>query len=201
MSEPVHLYARHGQTKANIQNVFRSRMDVPLDPKGEAEAHQAAVWLKQRYPVQLIISSPMQRAKQTAEIYGQHFGIQPQVDARLAPWDAGVLTGMPRTPKTEKMRDFYIQHADIVIPQGESIMQSENRAMSLLQDVAKFPGRVLMVTHGSGIKAADTVTSGHREPTGDSALVEPGGIVGVFHSGDKFELRPLFKGAEVGVHS
>lgn len=201
MNAPLHFYARHGQTQANIQNIFRSRLDVPLDPKGEKEAQQAAEWLAQRYPVHLIVTSPMKRAIATAQIYGKRLGLTPQVDARLAPWDAGLLTGMPRTQRTEKIRDFYIQHPDMKIPGGESIQGSEDRARSLLQDVGRFHGSVLAVTHGSGIKAADTVLSGHREPTGDSALVEPGGIVGVFHDGKGFTMRPLFREAEAGVHS
>jgi len=188
--------ARHGQTQANIQNIFRSRLDVPLDPKGEEEAHQAAQWLKERFPVNHIVTSPMERAQATAAIYGQHLGLQPQVDGRLAPWNAGKLTGMERTPYSERVRDFYIQHPDRPIPGGESIEQSEARMRDLLSVLPRVQGRVLLVTHGSGIKAADTVLSGKREPTGDSALVEPGGIVGIYHTGKGFGLKPLFREAE-----
>lgn len=196
MSEPLHFLARHGQTQANIQNIFRSRLDVPLDPKGEEEAHQAAQWLKERFPVNHIVTSPMQRAQATAAIYGQHLGLQPQVDGRLAPWDAGMLTGRERTPYSERVRDFYIQHPDRPIPGGESIEQSEARMRDLLSVLPRVQGRVLLVTHGSGIKAADTVLSGKREPTGDSALVEPGGIVGIYHTGKGMALKPLFREAE-----
>src|SRR6185437_14123685 len=164
VSEPLHFLARHGQTQANIQNIFRSRLDVPLDPKGEEEAHQAAQWLKERFPVNHIVTSPMQRAQATAAIYGQHLGLQPQVDGRLAPWNAGKLTGMERTPYSERVRDFYIQHPDRPIPGGESIEQSEARMRDLLSVLPRVQGRVLLVTHGSGIKAADTVLSGKREP-------------------------------------
>jgi len=196
VSEPLHFLARHGQTQANIQNIFRSRLDVPLDPKGEEEAHQAAQWLKERFPVNHIVTSPMQRAQATAAIYGQHLGLQPQVDGRLAPWNAGKLTGMERTPYSERVRDFYIQHPDRPIPGGESIEQSEARMRDLLSVLPRVQGRVLLVTHGSGIKAADTVLSGKREPTGDSALVEPGGIVGIYQTGKGFGLKPLFREAE-----
>src|SRR6185437_11018800 len=145
-----------------------------LDPKGEEEAHQAAQWLKERFPVNHIVTSPMQRAQATAAIYGQHLGLQPQVDGRLAPWNAGKLTGMERTPYSERVRDFYIQHPDRPIPAhmengkvmfpGESIEQSEARMRDLLSVLPRVQGRVLLVTHGSGIKAADTVLSGKREP-------------------------------------
>lgn len=196
MSEPLHFFARHGQTQANIQKIFRSRLDVPLDPKGEEEAHQAAEWLKERFPVDHIVTSPMQRAQATAAIYGQHLGIKPQVDGRLAPWDAGMLTGKERNAYTERVRDFYIQHPDRVIPGGESILQSEARMRDLLNVLPRVQGRVLLVTHGSGIKAADSVLSGKREPTGDSALVEPGGIVGIYQTGKGMALKPLFREAD-----
>ena len=192
------LLARHGSSLGNEQKVFRSRLDFPLDPKGQQEAHELGVHIAQFVHPTLIVASPMQRASHTAQIIGQHLNAPMEQDSRLLPWHVGQLMGLKRTPQTEQQRDWYIKHANIPIPGGESIQQSEQRMHAFLTSALNYSrkgGLALAVAHGSAIKAAHTLITGHREPTGDAALVEPGGLAGVFATPQGLQIHGLFKQA------
>lgn len=204
MEQPLVLLARHGQTAGNQAHIFRSRMDFPLDEKGVQDAHELGTRIAQHYPVRLIASSPMSRALQTAQVLAQHTGASVEKDSRLLPWHAGLLTGTKRTPKSEAVRDFYVQNAEKAIPGGESIAQSEQRMHGVLKAAiahGQRKGLVLLATHGSGVKAAETLVKGQRRPTGDAAMIEPGGLAGIFQGPNGLEMRPLFKGGEGQVSS
>jgi probable phosphoglycerate mutase len=200
--QPNVLLARHGQTAGNQAHIFRSRMDFPLDQKGEQDAHELGQHLATHFPVSVIVSSPMSRATKTAQIVSEHTGGNVEKDGRLLPWHAGLLTGKQRNVKSEAVRDFYVQHPETPIPGGESISHSEQRMKGILDAAMKFGSQgktPLLVTHGSGIKAAETIVRGKRTSTGDAALVEPGGLAGIFHGEKGLEIRPLFKQGTSGA--
>ncbi len=61
------VLVRHGQTAWNREVRFRGRADLPLDAFGRRQARATGRYLAERWPVQAVYSSPMQRAMQTAE--------------------------------------------------------------------------------------------------------------------------------------
>lgn len=196
MDRLVALLARHGRTQGNQAHIFRSRMDFPLDSEGEQDAQELGQHVAAHYPVKLIVSSPMARAEKTAQIVAQHTGSQVERDGRLLPWHAGLLTGKKRTAQSEKVRDFYVQNPQSAIPGGESIADSEHRFKGVLEAAVRHGAKgnlVLLSTHGSGLKAAETLITGKRTPTGDAAMIEPGGLAGVYHNEQGLSMRPLFK--------
>lgn len=205
MEKLVALLARHGRTQGNQAHIFRSRMDFPLDAEGEQDAHELGEHIAAHYPVKLIVTSPMKRAERTAQIVAQHDGAAIERDGRLLPWHAGLLTGKQRTAKSEAVRDYYVQHADSAIPGGESIAGSEERFKGVLEAAVRHGAKgnlVLLATHGSGLKSAETLIRGKRTPTGDAAMIEPGGLAGVFHDEQKgLSIRPLFKQGQGQVTS
>lgn len=199
--QPLVLLARHGQTAGNQARIFRSRMNFPLDAAGQKDANDLGAHIAQHYPISLIVSSPMQRSMETAHIVAQHTGSPVEKDGRLLPWHAGLLTGKQRNPKTEAVRDHYVQHANVPIPGGESIAHSEGRMKGVLEAALRHGQKnhpPLLMTHGSGIKAAETLVTGRRTATGDAAMVEPGGLAGIFRGEKGLEIRPLFKGGTDG---
>src|SRR4030067_832999 len=71
---------RHGQTAWNKGEIFRGRTDIPLDETGLREAEGAGEYLKE-IRVMTIYSSPLTRARQTAEkIAAFH-----QIEVKLLP--------------------------------------------------------------------------------------------------------------------
>lgn len=62
------LLVRHGENKANLTKEFSYRLiDYPLTPKGRVQAEQTADYLS-AYPITQVFSSPLKRARETAEI-------------------------------------------------------------------------------------------------------------------------------------
>ena len=89
----MRLYVtRHGQTQYNIEVRICGRANVRLTEKGISQAHELAQEM-QDTDVDLIISSPLIRAKETADIVGQTIGAPVEVDERLAERDYGVIDG------------------------------------------------------------------------------------------------------------
>ena len=83
---------RHGQTQYNIEVRICGRANVRLTEKGISQAHELAQSM-QDTDVDLIISSPLVRAKETADIVGAAIGVPVEVDDRLAERDYGVIDG------------------------------------------------------------------------------------------------------------
>lgn len=69
----VVYFVRHGESRANVEKVFAgSRYDVPLTAAGLQQA-KATGMLRDK-PIDIIVSSPLQRAKQTAKCIAEEIG-------------------------------------------------------------------------------------------------------------------------------
>src|SRR5262245_55843343 len=86
-------FLRHGQTDWNRAGKCQGRRDVPLSMQGEAEAHAAGPHLK-GLGINAICTSPLQRARNTAQIVGRALGL-PVVDVPgLEEMDVGPYEGI-----------------------------------------------------------------------------------------------------------
>lgn len=83
------ILARHGRTAANAQGLLQGRMDLPLDEVGQEQARKIAVALAS---VDVVISSPLLRAVETAEALGKKI----EIDDRWIEMDFGNLDGQRR---------------------------------------------------------------------------------------------------------
>src|SRR6202040_3558641 len=83
--------ARHGQTAYNFERRFQGQLPVPLDDTGRTQAFDLAERAS-TYGFQALWSSPLLRARETADIVGQRIGLKPREDARLMETDAGDWT-------------------------------------------------------------------------------------------------------------
>ncbi|MFW5709228.1 MAG: histidine phosphatase family protein, partial [Chloroflexota bacterium] len=82
---------RHGQSIVNIERRIKCRrLDGDLTTLGYNQAHKAGLWLKEKR-IRYIVTSPVMRAQQTAEIIGKVLNLRPQVDDRLREMDCGDL--------------------------------------------------------------------------------------------------------------
>ncbi|MGA3221903.1 MAG: histidine phosphatase family protein [Acidimicrobiales bacterium] len=80
---------RHGETEWSASGQHTSRTDVPLTAAGEEQARSLSAALGD-LPFQLVLSSPRQRARRTAELAG----FRPEIDGDLVEWDYGDLEGL-----------------------------------------------------------------------------------------------------------
>jgi broad specificity phosphatase PhoE len=145
----VLLLVRHGETAANVEGLLLGRADPPLTERGRSQARAVAAALPA--PTRLI-SSPLQRARDTAAAFTQSV----EIDERWIELDYGALDRQPASALTAA--DWARWRADpAFVPEGgESLTALGDRVRAACADVAKAAagGVVVVVTHVSPIKAA-----------------------------------------------
>lgn len=143
---------RHGRTAWNAGEVFRGREDIPLDPVGETEARLLAERLRGER-LEVIFSSPLRRAKQTAFFISEQTGA-PVVEAEeLIDLDYGQWQGSTLQEVRDCFPELYelwlkFPH-EVVFPSGEGLKDVLGRVGPFVQAVLeRFDGKtVAFVTH------------------------------------------------------
>ncbi|HUR09110.1 MAG TPA: histidine phosphatase family protein [Nonomuraea sp.] len=146
MDEMVLL--RHGATEWSTVGKHTGRTDVPLTPGGEEQARALAPLVKE-VPFDLVLVSPAQRARRTAELAGLEAY---EVDADLWEWDYGGYEGIT-TPTIRETHPGWYLWRDGVIPgdaehPGESAADVGARADRVIARAKAAEGRVALVAHG-----------------------------------------------------
>lgn len=135
--------ARHGETEWALSGKHTGRTDIPLTAKGEREARHLAErlnWLTFTH----VLSSPLQRARRTAELAG-YAGVV-KVEPDLLEWNYGQYEGLSSAeihkldPNWQLFRDG--------APGGEEVLQIADRADRLLGRLRALDGTVLLFAHG-----------------------------------------------------
>jgi len=129
------LLARHGQTEWNVSHRRQGRLDSPLTAQGIEHAHQVAR-AAAAYPVDAIASSPLGRARRTAEIVSQALGLGVVVIDDLAEIDHGSFTTLT-TEEIDRLHPGWSveREADLYhwrFPGGESYEDARERAERVL---------------------------------------------------------------------
>ena len=138
--------ARHGETPWNVENRVSGRTDVPLTEKGVEQARLLAQNAMGK-GIEVIIASPLLRARQTAQAVSEAISVPIELDERLIELDFGSFEGGPRSdPEFQYTRAQFPTR----YPGGESAFQLAHRVYSCLEDVKrKYAGKtVLLVCHG-----------------------------------------------------
>ncbi len=135
--------ARHGQTEWSAAGRHTGRTDVPLTAAGERQA----VALGERLvgvEFALVLASPLERARRTAELAG--FGDALAFDVDVMEVDYGSYEGLT-TAEIQLSRPDWDLWRD-GCPGGETIAQAAARAERVLARARAVEGRVLLVGHG-----------------------------------------------------
>lgn len=106
---------RHGQTDWNVAARLQGSTDIPLNDTGRQQARKAAEVLASE-GIDRIISSPLSRALETAQLVGARIGVEPETDARLLERHFGLFEGMTIDEvrrHREQMQDFMRREPDI----------------------------------------------------------------------------------------
>jgi probable phosphoglycerate mutase len=144
MPEPEGLWlVRHGETEWSASGRHTSRTDVPLTAAGGQEARDLSAALDaQRF--ELVLSSPRQRARRTAELAG----FRPEIDQDLAEWDYGDLEGLTIDQIRARYPGWTIWSGPW--PGGERPADVEARADRVVRRVLALAdgARALVFAHG-----------------------------------------------------
>lgn len=147
------LLIRHGQTDWNVEGRYTGQADIPLNNTGREQAGEAAAQLRDA-PPDVIYSSDLQRARETAEIIAREFTLGVHVDKRLREIDQGDWEGMLFPDIKQRFeREFERQRSDplnVGPPGGETIGQVWERVVAAADDIShQHPhARVALVSHG-----------------------------------------------------
>ena len=163
MTETILGLLRHGQTDWNIDLRLQGSTDIPLNDTGRTQARLAASSLN-REDWDVIIASPLSRAKDTADIVALELGMNVVVVPELIERSFGVAEGLDHA----SWRKLYESHE--VIEGLESLEDLRTRTVQLLDLIAnEYSGqRVLAVSHGAFIrKVLNIVTKGELPREGE----------------------------------
>jgi probable phosphoglycerate mutase len=147
----VIVFARHGQTAPNRDGLVLGRADPELTGEGRRQAAALAAALAGE-PVTAILTSPLVRARQTAEAIGAACGLPVTVDERLLEIDWGTWEGRPAGSLAVADVDRW-RADDGTAPEGESLDSLSRRVGSFCLETLG-EGLVVAVSHVSPIKAA-----------------------------------------------
>jgi broad specificity phosphatase PhoE len=149
--------ARHGQTAYNHEGRFQGQQQIPLDETGRAQALELAERAAP-YGFRALWTSPLIRARETADAVAARTGLVPVEDPRLMETDAGDWTDRSfvevRGEAPELFDAFAAAEAGFGFPGGESFAEQEVRVEEALADVLLGELPALVVCHGMVIRAA-----------------------------------------------
>jgi broad specificity phosphatase PhoE len=168
------LVTRHGQTDWNVQKKVMGRCDEPLNEKGLEQAEETRKNLLTE-KIDLIICSPLQRAKQTAEVINKDRNIPIIYDERIIERDFGEFEG--KETKDFDFFGYWDYYKNEKYERAENIQEFFKRVYSFLDDILlKYKDKnVLIVAHG-GISVPIACYFNKNIPEG--SLVEAGLVLG-----------------------
>jgi probable phosphoglycerate mutase len=149
LTHRITILARHGETLLNVEGRFRGRLDPPLSNAGNAQALRLGNALGADNCAR-ILSSPRQRAQQTAQAIASNCNLTVDVDSRLDDVDYGAWTGLTSAEVAARWpNDFavFMSAPDTTrFPEGESIAALADRVWDAFVAVRLSRGMAL-VTH------------------------------------------------------
>lgn len=147
---------RHGQTEWNALGRLQGRKDIELNEVGKEQALTTGEKIKDE-KIDIIITSPLKRARETAEIINKQFNVEIIEDDRLMERCYGDLEGITKVELKEKKIQYpeiddacnYLKNIDIF--NMETIQDLCARIYECLDEITtKYKDEnVLIVTHGS----------------------------------------------------
>ncbi len=151
------LLLRHGQTDFSRQRRYSGRGNPELTDAGRRQAQAAARYLADRGGIDVVLSSPLQRAYDTAEAAATALGLTVTVDADLIETDFGAWEGLTFAEARERDPDLHgrwLRDTSLRPPDGESFDDVEERIQRVRKRIiAEHSGAtVLVVSHVTPIK-------------------------------------------------
>jgi len=139
---PRLIAVRHGATAWSQSRRHTGRTDIPLEPEGKEQSVEIGRRLA-GHDFQLVLTSPLERARMTCELAG--FGSVAIVNDDLVEWDYGEMEGKT-TQEIREQRPGWDIWTDGVIG-GETLEEVSARADRVIADVRSQPGDVLVFAH------------------------------------------------------
>jgi broad specificity phosphatase PhoE len=171
--KPVYqfVFLRHGESLGNAQSRWQGQSDYPLTEKGRAQAWALAErWKAENAKFDLVLSSPLGRAKETAEIVASMLQVKVEFDPIWLERAIGEMEGLTSEEVRQKPRPPYTTPYDPIGGDGEGDWALFLRAGQALHNLLKRPaGSYLIVSHGGMLNQVMHAIVGvppHVDPSG-----------------------------------
>jgi ribonuclease H / adenosylcobalamin/alpha-ribazole phosphatase len=147
---------RHGRTEHTPERRYSGRNDLPLSATGRAEA-EAAAKRAGELGIDVVVASPLRRARETAEVVGAVLGLPVQYDDDLVELDFGEFEGLTAEEAQQRhplAARRFAEGVTVAAPGGESVADVSDRvARARARILRGHAGRtVLVVSHVTPIK-------------------------------------------------
>lgn len=162
-------FVRHGQTDWNKALRWQGSSDNELNQLGREQARQvSAYFVEHHIQPSVVLSSPLKRARATAECIAAAFDMQISVEAKFKEIDLGEFEG--KTTQALKREygqlfdDWLAQHHRVASPGGENIDQAVNRVQGILgAHIDQFGDKTVIVAHQAILMAMKAALSETRD--------------------------------------
>jgi probable phosphoglycerate mutase len=155
MSTTTLCLIRHGETAWNAERRLQGHTDIPLNTKGAVQARQMAQALKNiKLSFDVLYTSDLKRAADTANAVVELFGVEPQIDSALRERHFGALQGLSISEAPLLQPEIWQAHITRDLEHdlggGESIQQFASRVQNALDKIQeRHVGKtILLVSHG-----------------------------------------------------
>ena len=170
---------RHGETEWSRSGQHTGLTDVPLTPRGEELAREAATLLRGR-TFAAVLTSPLVRARRTAELAGLAGA---ETEPRLVEWDYGGYEGLTTPEIRARVGYAWTVFANGVVPgdtPGETVQDVAGRVRGVIDRVLPLlaEGDVALVGHGHALRVLASVFL-EQDPCFGAQLVLDAGSVSV----------------------
>ena len=151
------MLARHGETDDNARLIFQGQGGGSLNARGRAQAERLAARLAGTLDV--IVSSDLTRAKETAEEVARVSGVEIIFDREVREVDVGAWTGLAYEEVERRFpEEWAAWRAGLDVPRGggETYAGLATRVAGALERIARdhVGKRVLVVSHGAALRSA-----------------------------------------------
>ena len=142
--------ARHGLTQWNLEGKVQGQADIPLLEGGIKQAYALAEKIRdEQIPISKILTSPLQRAKKTAQIVSDVNNIEVFDEPALTEWCFGKFEGIPHPKEFHEAKKQFANSYE----SGESLLKLSQRVYNLLDRIKNEEiNNILLVTHGGVAK-------------------------------------------------
>ena len=148
---------RHGETSWNKEGRLQGRTDIGLNEEGRKVAEWTCEGLKD-VEFEIAFTSPLKRARQTAELILKGRNIPIIDEDRLIEFSFGTYEGTYKTTWDDNMKNFFRKTEDYVPTEGgEPVEEVLKRVDEFLQELIHIPeykdSTILISTHGAALNA------------------------------------------------
>ncbi|MDO9377774.1 MAG: histidine phosphatase family protein [Nocardioidaceae bacterium] len=161
---------RHGLTDWNVQGRLQGQSDVPLNETGIGQARDAGARLAALKPAR-IVSSDLERARETARALAELVGLDVELDERLREMNFGEREGLTLEESYERFpdqMDTFMSGDDVRMPGAELYVEAAERFATGLDEIVEAMAdgdTTVVVAHGAVLRVGICAFLGFPRPT------------------------------------